>query len=120
MKDSSKKLIYNSIGENLLGLKKYLNSEEFKKEAISELNISEVHISIFIESISGTIDAVASGKPLKEDPINDYLKTLLERGNNEEFWSMIRGQKVPTGEIPDIKDNMLKLISVLKEIKYKQ
>ena len=117
MKDSSKKLINNSIGENLLGLKKYLNSEEFKKEAISELNISEVHISILIESISGTIDAFASGQPLKKDPINEFLKINLEQGKNEEFWSMIRGQKVPKEEIQDIKNNMLKLINVLKEIK---
>lgn len=119
MIDSSKKLINISIGENLLGLKEYLNTAEFKNEAISELNMSEEHISTLIESISGTIDAIASGQPLKKDPINEYLKSNLEQGKNEEFWSMVRGQKVPEGEIQDIKDNMLKLISVLKDIKNK-
>lgn len=119
MIDSSEKLNNISIGENLLGLKEYLNTEEFKKEAISKLNMSEENISTLIESISGTIDAIASGQPLEKNPIDEYLKTNLEQGKNEEFWSMIRGQKVPNGEIQDIKDNMLKLISVLKDIEYK-
>lgn len=106
-----------SYRDVLLTLKDFLDTNEFKEEAIRKLSISEPHLVAIIKSISSTIDTFASGKPLKGDPINDYLKTNLEQGDDEEFWSILQSRKVSTEEMKELKNNMLKLISVLKEMK---
>jgi hypothetical protein len=117
MRDTIKKKSYRLTRKDLLELKEFLNTEEFKEEALKKLGISEKHLSVILKSISGSIESFAYSKPLIDDPINDYLKKILEQGNDEEFWSVLQSRKVSKEETREIKDNMLKLISVLKDMK---